>query len=131
MEKFSISRKQYVSSDILNAVMNGMNYSKQKANTWIKRFIVDSIRGEIVYVNGIPHRKKNRDYNYVKVQLSTFNVSDTLIEEFFNRNFHYSESVIPPKAKYGFEETVGQAAAKLTTDTIDFSDDINTIKELL
>ncbi len=131
MERFSMSNKLYVTSDILNAVMNGMNYSKQRANTWIKHFIVDSIRGEIVYINDIPHRNKDIDYNYVKSQLSAFHVGEACIEDFFNRNFHYSESVIPSKAKYEFEETVGQAAAKLTTDTIDYSDDLNSIKELL
>lgn len=109
-------------SELLIAFAKEMNFSRQNANTWIKRFIVDCIKGEIVYINGIPHRNKKTDYNYVKAQLLTLNVSNACIDEFFNRNFHYSESVIPLMAKYEFAETVGQAAAKLTADTIDSTD---------
>ena len=53
-----MSDKLYIPSDILNAIMKGVDYSKQRANTWVKRFIVNNIRSEIVYINGIPHRNK-------------------------------------------------------------------------
>ena len=74
---------------------------------------------------------KEIDYTYIKKVLSYFKVSDSSIEEFFDRNFHYAESIIPPNAKYEFAETIDQGAKRLSNNTIEYSKDLNGIKELL
>lgn len=113
IHKIEIRKRHYVPEEIVNAIMTSQNYTREKAKQWLKHFIFDSIKEEIEFYDGVPYRNKEVDYEYVKKQLDSCGVQNTMINKFFNKNFSYAEAEVSKDAEWMPATTIAQKSRHL------------------